>query len=120
MLDVFVKLYPDAWNFLGKGVMLIIDSGPGQNKEDLLVALAAGGFLLHPGVSNSTHVTQPMDCNNGYFKHQSTERTSKSDHQHKQHHNLPQSDYPLLNLRQAGWMEQACCFGVTSCICGCK
>ena len=56
ILDAIVKLYPpDAAELPGKRIMLIIDSRPGRNNEALLASLAALGFLLHPGVPNTTH-----------------------------------------------------------------
>jgi len=66
--DSIVPLYSNASDVKGKRVLLIVDSGPGRKDETLLAYLRARRFLLHPGVPNTTHVTQPTDQNYGYFK----------------------------------------------------
>ena len=68
LMDSIVPLYPNASDVYGKRVLLIVDSGPGRKDEGLLAFLRARGILLHPGVPNTTHVTQPTDQNYGYFK----------------------------------------------------
>ena len=109
VMDAIVKLYPDASNVPGRQVMLIVDSGPGRNNKALLASLlAARGFLLHPGVPNTTHVTQPTDCNYGYFKTLYRNNLEKLAHyRHMNNNNLWQSDYPLLVFgKRDGWNEK--------------
>ena len=107
VMDAIIKLYPDASNVPGRRVMLIVDSGPGRNNEALLASLAARGFLLHPGVPNTTHVTQPTDRNYGYFKTLYRKNLEKLAHHRRMNNdNLWQSDYPLLVFgKRDGWNE---------------
>jgi len=65
-----VPLYPDAKDKKGKRVMLKVDSGPGRCNALLLAALRHLGFILYPGVPNTTAVTQETDRNYGPFKTQ--------------------------------------------------
>ena len=68
LADSILPLYPNASDVNGQRVLLIVDSGPGRKDEELLAYLRARGFLLHPWVPNTMHVTQPTDQNYGYFK----------------------------------------------------
>eukprot|EP00536_Pseudo-nitzschia_multiseries_P000250 jgi/Psemu1/546/gm1.546_g len=63
-----VSLYPDAQPANGKWVLLIVDSGPGRLNPKLLQLLSRKGFILLPGVPNTTHITQVTDQNFGPFK----------------------------------------------------
>ncbi len=45
-----------------------MDSGLGRSNLDLLVRLKLLGFVLYPGVPNTTHVMQETDRNYGPFK----------------------------------------------------
>ena len=65
-----VALYPDAKDEDGKRVMIKVDSGPGRIQEDLLARLKLLGFVLYPGVPNTTAVSQETDRNYGPFKTQ--------------------------------------------------
>ena len=69
LTQAIMPLYPDAADVPGKRVLIKIDSGPGRNNEEMLVALRLRGFYLLPGLPNSTHVTQETDQNYGWFKH---------------------------------------------------
>lgn len=64
------KLYPDAADVPGKRVMLKVDSGPVRLNPELLVKARTYGFLIYPGVPNTTAVTQETDQNYGPFKTQ--------------------------------------------------
>ncbi|KAL7490610.1 hypothetical protein ACHAWT_000174 [Skeletonema menzelii] len=64
------KLYPDAEDVPGKRVMLKVDSGPGRLYPELLVKARTYGFVIYPGVPNTTAVTQETDQNYGPFKTQ--------------------------------------------------
>ena len=61
-------LYPDAEDKCGKRVMVKIDSGPGRLNMELLAELRILGFVLYPGVPNTTAVTQETDQNYSLFK----------------------------------------------------
>eukprot|EP00536_Pseudo-nitzschia_multiseries_P001111 jgi/Psemu1/180256/e_gw1.14.15.1 len=63
-----VSLFPDAQPANGKWVLLIVDSGPGRLNPKLLDFLSRKGFILLPGVPNTTHITQVTDQNFGIFK----------------------------------------------------
>ena len=63
-----VPLYANARNRKGRYVIIKVDSGPGRSNIDLLVRLKMLGFILYPGVPNTTHVTQETDRNYGPFK----------------------------------------------------
>lgn len=45
-----------------------MDSGPGRLNIRMLARLWMMGFILYPGVSNTTSVTQETDCLYGIFK----------------------------------------------------
>lgn len=68
--NAIMPLYPDAEPSFGKWVILKCDSGPGRMNIDLLADLRASGFILYPGVPNTTAVTQETDQNYGPFKTQ--------------------------------------------------
>ena len=63
-----MKLYPDAAPEEGKWVVIKCDSGPGRLNAKLLAYMRFNGFLLFPGVSNTTAVTQEKDQNCGPFQ----------------------------------------------------
>ena len=63
-------LYPDAADVKGRRVMIKADSGPGRTNKRLLARLRLLGFILYPGVPNTTAVTQETDRNYGPFKTQ--------------------------------------------------
>jgi hypothetical protein len=70
VMTAIVPLFPNACNQKGKYVVLKVDSGPGRSNINLLVRLKMLGFVLYPGVPNTTHVTQETDRNYGPFKTQ--------------------------------------------------
>ena len=51
-------------------MVLKCDSRPGRMNIDLLADLRASGFILYPGVLNTTAVMQETDQNYGPFKTQ--------------------------------------------------
>ena len=53
-----MKLWPDAAPVKGRWVVIKVDSGPGRLNPDLLSFLLLHGFILYPGVPNTTAVTQ--------------------------------------------------------------
>ena len=63
-----VPLYPCARDVKGKRVLIKADSGPGRNNANLLANLRHLGFILYPGVPNTTAVSQETDRNYGPFK----------------------------------------------------
>ncbi len=63
-----MKLYPDAAPVKGKWVIIKCDSGPGRMNAKLLAYLQFHGFLLFPGVPNTTAVTQETDQSYGPFQ----------------------------------------------------
>ena len=69
-----MKLYPDAAPVRGRWVVIKCDSGPGRLNPDLLAFLRFHGFILYPGVPNTTAVTQETDQSYGPF--QSAVRTN--------------------------------------------
>ncbi len=68
--NAIMPLYPDAEPSFGKWVILKCNSGPGRMNIDLLADPQASGFILYPGVPNTTAVTQETDQNYGPFKTQ--------------------------------------------------
>lgn len=70
IMNAIVPLYPNAAPEKGKWVILKCDSGPGRMNLDLLADLRTSGFILFPGVPNTTAVTQETDQNYGPFKTQ--------------------------------------------------
>lgn len=65
-----IPLFPNARDEPGKRVLLKCDSGPGRMNIQLLAYLRLLGFILYPGVPNTTAVTQETDRNYGKFKSQ--------------------------------------------------
>ncbi len=65
-----MPLYPDLAPVNGKWVVLKCDSGPVRLKEKLLAMLQYHGFILYPGVPNTTAVLQETDQNYGPFQGQ--------------------------------------------------
>ena len=63
-----MKLFPNATPELGKWVVIKCDSGPGRLNAELLAYMPFHGFLLFPGVPNTTVVTQETDQNYGPFQ----------------------------------------------------
>ena len=63
-----VPLFPDVQNKKGKRVLIKIDSGPGRTNPELLACLRTLGFVLYPGVPNTTTVSQETDQCYGLFK----------------------------------------------------
>ena len=63
-----LPLYPDVEDKKGKRVLIKIDSGLGRLNLELLAQLRTPGFILYPGVPNTTAVTQETDQNYGLFK----------------------------------------------------
>ena len=69
-MEEFAKyLYRMRHLNLGSG-FLKCESGPGRLNLDLLADLRLDGFILFPGVPNTTAVTQETDENYGPFKTQ--------------------------------------------------
>ena len=69
-----MKLFPDASPVRGRWVVIKCDSGPGSLNPNLLAFLRFHGFILYPGVPNTTAVTQETDQSYGPF--QSAVRTN--------------------------------------------
>ena len=69
-----MKLYPDAAPVKGRWVVIKCDSGPGRLNTTLLAYLRYHGFILYPGVPNTTAVMQETDQSYGLF--QSAVRTN--------------------------------------------
>ena len=63
-----IPLYPGAEDVNGKRVIFKLDSGPGRLGMKLLAQLCLLGFVLYPGVPNTTAVSQKTDRNYGPFK----------------------------------------------------
>jgi hypothetical protein len=63
-----MKLYPNAAPVKGRWVVIKCDSGPGQLNPNLLTFLQFHGFILYPGVPNTTAVTQETDQSYGPFQ----------------------------------------------------
>jgi hypothetical protein len=63
-----MKLFPDAAPVRGRWVILKCDSGPGRLNPTLLAYLRFHGFILYPGVPNTTAVTQETDQSYGPFQ----------------------------------------------------
>ena len=63
-----IPLYPDAEDVKGTMVLFKLDNGPGRLGVKLLARLCLLGFVLYPGVPNTTAVSQDTDRNYGPFK----------------------------------------------------
>ena len=70
LCNSIMPLYQNAAPEFGKWVILKCDSGPGQLNFDLLADLRSDGFILFPGVPNTTSVSQETDQNYGPVKTQ--------------------------------------------------
>ena len=68
IMNSIVPLFPHAADCRGKRVLIKIDSGPGRLNLTLLARLCILGFVLYPGVPNTTAFTQETDQNYGLFK----------------------------------------------------
>ena len=69
-LNSIVPLFHDTNGVNGKRVMVKVDSGPGRLQENFLAEARTHGFIVYPGVPNTTAVTQETDQNYGPFKTQ--------------------------------------------------
>ena len=56
-------LHPDAKDKPSKRVIQKVDSGPGRLGEKMLASARLRGFILYPGVPNTTGVSQETDRN---------------------------------------------------------
>jgi len=56
-----MKLFPDAAPVKGRWVVIKCHSGPGRLNPTLLAYIRFHGFILYPGVPNTTAVTQETD-----------------------------------------------------------
>ncbi len=72
VLGSVVPLYPIARDKPGHRVMLKVDSGPSRMNLNLLVRLRRLGFVMYPGMPNTTHISQETDQQYGAFKTQFT------------------------------------------------
>ncbi len=59
---------PDATPVKGYWAVIKCDSGPGRLNPTLLAHLCYHGFILYPGIPNTTAVTQVMDQSYGPFQ----------------------------------------------------
>ncbi len=66
--NALVPLFPDFGDVSRKKSIIKVDSGPDYLNVELLASHCVLGFYLHPGVPNTTAVTQEMDQNYGPFK----------------------------------------------------
>jgi hypothetical protein len=69
-LNSIVPLFPDAQDVRGKRVIMKVDSGPGRMELGFLAEARTLGFIIYPGVPNTTAVTQETDQSYGTFKTQ--------------------------------------------------
>ena len=58
-------------------MMVKVDSGPVRLEENFLAEARTLGFIVYPGVPNTTAVTQETDKNYGPFKTQFTKNLKK-------------------------------------------
>ena len=63
ILISIVSLFPDTVGIEGKRVIVKLDSGLGRMNIALLAQMRLLGFVLYPGVLNTTAVTQEADIN---------------------------------------------------------
>jgi hypothetical protein len=68
LIGSLFALYPDVKNVKGKRVLIKVDSGPGRLNALLLCTCCLLGYVLYPGVPNTTAVLQETDRNYGPFK----------------------------------------------------
>jgi hypothetical protein len=71
-----MKLFPDAAPRKGSWVVIKCDSCPGRLNPTLFTYLRFHGFILYPGVPNTTAVTQETDQSYGYGPFQTAVRTN--------------------------------------------
>ncbi len=69
-LNSIVPLFPDAQDVPGKRVIMKVNSGPGRMEIGFLAEARTLGFIIYPGVPNTTAVTQETDQSYGPFKTQ--------------------------------------------------
>jgi len=62
-----VPWFPDAEDVTGKRVIKV-DNGPGRMELGFLVEARTLGFIIYPGVPNTTSVTQETDQSYCPFK----------------------------------------------------
>eukprot|EP00804_Cyclotella_cryptica_P004941 CCRYP_014074-RB/>CCRYP_014074-RB protein AED:0.33 eAED:0.33 QI:0/0/0/1/0/0/2/0/201 len=67
-LNSIVPLFPYAQDARGKRVFMKVDSGPGRMELGFLAEARTLGFIIYPGVPNTTSVTQETDQIFGEFK----------------------------------------------------
>ncbi|KAL7481398.1 LOW QUALITY PROTEIN: hypothetical protein ACHAW6_007078 [Cyclotella cf. meneghiniana] len=67
-LNSIMPLFPDAQDVPGKRVIMKVDSGPGRMEIGFLAEARTLGFIIYPGVPNTTAVTQETDQSYGPFK----------------------------------------------------
>ena len=70
IVNSIIPLYPYSQDINGMQVIIKADSGPGRTCKELLAQLRYMGFILFPGVPNTTAVTQETDKNYQPFKTQ--------------------------------------------------
>ncbi|KAL7532024.1 hypothetical protein ACHAWF_009676 [Thalassiosira exigua] len=70
VVNSILPLYPNTKDLPGRRTMLKVDSGPGRTCKKLIASLRMLGFILYPGVPNTTAVSQETDRNYGPFKTQ--------------------------------------------------
>ena len=76
-LNSIVPLFPDAEDVTGKRVIIKVDSGPGRMELGFLAEARTLGFIIYPGVPNTTAVTQETDQSYGPFTTQFFKRTGR-------------------------------------------
>ena len=63
LLNSIFPLLPEAKEQNGNRVLLKVDSGPGRINAQILCKSGLLGFILYPGVLNTTAVSQETDHN---------------------------------------------------------
>ena len=107
-LDKYIEnsilpLYPDVEDVQGKRLLIKLDSGPGRTNVKMLAKLRLKGVYIHPGVPNTTHVTQELDQLYGQFKsiyRQNLELLSQERFQAKR--GLAITDLPMIVFGRTG------------------
>ena len=61
LVESLTVLFPNAKPLSGQWVIIKVDSGPGRLNITMLARLRMMGFILYPGVPNTTLVTQEQD-----------------------------------------------------------
>jgi hypothetical protein len=72
VLGSIVTLNPTSRDKPGHCIMLKVDSGPSRMNLNLLAQLQQLGFVMYPGILNTTHVSQETDQQYGACKAQFT------------------------------------------------